>query len=205
MWPDLRRLADVLVLHRPTPPASWRRPLARRWMRIAHPIAKYSFLAIYLGMLVWPNVKPLFAKPPKPSPDGWLDGYWTVTSFLVDGQANEDPNTRWRRFKFERDDERLFMRWHLDKTVGPLYTLVLDAEQHTMTLNTEPDGPDLSDPKKVGTKYSLALTKRDGEHFHLEGVIDGKRYAVDAEQLHAEHMLLLDRGFHWVNEVPFNR
>jgi hypothetical protein len=39
----------------------------------------------------------------------------------------------------------------------------------------------------------------------LDGTFDGINVRVRLSKLDTSKMLLVTRGFHWVNEVPFNR
>src|SRR6185369_10228156 len=52
LWPDLRRLVDVLVLHRPTQPALHPLRPARRSMRIARWIVKFGVITLVLGTIL---------------------------------------------------------------------------------------------------------------------------------------------------------
>jgi hypothetical protein len=63
-------------------------------------------------------------------------------------------------------------------------------------------GDDLSKAPLVGT-LSFA---RDGEKtLRLTGEVAGARIEAVCERLEAKDFLLMNRGFHWVNETPFNR
>jgi hypothetical protein len=54
------------------------------------------------------------------------------------------------------------------------------------------------------TRRALLDLRRDGDRFILEGTFEGKK--VRARLAKREPAtLLMTRGFHWINEVPFNR
>jgi uncharacterized membrane protein YphA (DoxX/SURF4 family) len=58
------------------------------------------------------------------------------------------------------------------------------------------------DDEATGPKIPVSYTRPDAEHLTLEGTFDGVR--VHAE-LVKKKFELLNRGFHWVNEAPYNR
>jgi len=51
----------------------------------------------------------------------------------------------------------------------------------------------------------LVETVVDDEHRRFTGTLEGATLDVKVRRLHADDFLLMNRGFHWVNEVPFNR
>jgi hypothetical protein len=61
------------------------------------------------------------------------------------------------------------------------------------------------DPSKAPLVGTLAFT-RDGEKtLRLSGELAGAKIEAVCERLDARDFLLLNRGFRWVNEYPFNR
>jgi hypothetical protein len=40
---------------------------------------------------------------------------------------------------------------------------------------------------------------------NLSGVANGKRLEVKLHKLKREDFLLINRGYHWISEYPFNR
>ena len=65
----------------------------------------------------------------------------------------------------------------------------------------------------------MALTKRDDPawktslSYHqpepgllaLEGTLDGQKVRAKLRRADSPEFLLINRGFHWINEYPFNR
>ena len=51
---------------------------------------------------------------------------------------------------------------------------------------------------------TLRFTEQEGRLHVLEGTIDGAAVRMELKKLHKEDFLLINRGFHWVNEFPFS-
>lgn len=130
------------------------------------------------------------------SPRSPLRGIWNVETLTVDG-VEQPPlltNTgRWRRLVF-------------DSTRGMSIQLVSDERLRF--------GSELDEAQKV-----LTLKKRDDSKFQarfryqrpaadklvIDGALDGKKIQATLQRDTEKEFLLLTRGFHWINEYPYNR
>jgi uncharacterized membrane protein YphA (DoxX/SURF4 family) len=201
--PDLRALAKVLLPGRAAPPASPAPPAAGPfstpfWTRRRVIAARVSGVLI-AGMIVFQSAAgPFFYArrqhrqgPPGPLPAG----VYEVTRFVKDGQVippllTED--SRWRLVGVG-DGGRLRVR-RMDDSLG------------RFQLEGAP-GADLRDIEQ-GPHFTLAtssLSEQAGEMIQLSGLVDGVTIEVSLRRRPDAGWLLLDRGFHWVNEFPFNR
>lgn len=198
LLPDLRRLADLLVWNRPTAPARYALELPRRWMRIARPLCKYALVGSTVALGAHEAHKAT-AMPDAVS--AWYAGYWdvkTMTRNAVDVPALTTDATRWKRLKLEAWPGKSYLRWHnMDGTYGPLYAVTVDDGKSTLTLSPEEPNAPAASP--------IAVVRKDATHLHLSGTIGKDAIAVDVERMDPRQKLLMSRGFHWVNEVPFNR
>jgi hypothetical protein len=52
---------------------------------------------------------------------------------------------------------------------------------------------------------SLAWTLPDSDHVVVEGKINGDSLYARLRRVDTSKLLLNSRGFHWINENPFNR
>jgi hypothetical protein len=127
-------------------------------------------------------------------------GVWTVEEFSVDGKDRPalvtEPN-RWRRFIVDYPGTAAVQ---LTDASRVRFRVQLNPAAKSMTLRR----PDFSDWKAEVT-YSWS----DNDHWTLEGNYEGheikaKLAREDLEQYQAQFRLLT-RGFHWINEYPFNR
>ena len=45
----------------------------------------------------------------------------------------------------------------------------------------------------------------DPSHLALNGDLDGSQVSITLHQIDKNKYLLMNRGFHWISEMPFNR
>lgn len=138
------------------------------------------------------------------APKGDLDGTWEVVEFRRDGVVLPPlatDETRWRYLTlFDRPEWRQAIVTHM-KGVNKRWLLLVKDGTLEFRERTVAVGDDPTKAPLVGT---LAFT-RDGEKtLRLAGEVAGARIEAVCERLEAKDFLLRNRGFHWVNEFPFN-
>jgi hypothetical protein len=191
--PDLRRLLDLFVLNRPVAAAAARpaRPPQARLRRTAL-VAQAVLVAAYSGYLLdrsyeasreYGNLTP---RPP-------FYGIWTVAELEADGISRPPlltDATRWRRVVFEY--------------AGYVTLQLMDGSRSNYGLT-------------LG-KRRLALTKLDDRTWRssftyqetqpglltLAGTLEGKKTRLTLRREDESSYRLISRGFHWINETPFN-
>jgi hypothetical protein len=195
MAPDLGRLARLFVLNRPVEPAVLR-PLSRRtWVNRGAILVRTLVVAAFLGWTlhgVHESRKTFGDLMPRPP----LYGIWNVEEFEADGQVRPPLVTdaqRWRRVIF---DYPKMVAIQLMTDTRRRYTLDLDAAARTMAM-TKRDDP--------AWKAAFSYTQPEPGLLVLEGTLDGRKIKVRARRANAQDFLLIGRGFHWINEYPFNR
>lgn len=193
--PDLRRLADLFLFHRKVEPVRLQ-PLLPAWFHGHALVLRAAFLlgvaglalsASYEGATKYGHLAP---RPP-------LHGLWEVDEFEMDGKIlpplTTDP-VRWRRVAFENPE---MITLHLMGDSGDArqyYRLVLD--KNVLRLKK------YRDPK---WKSSLSFQQPGPGRLALEGTFDGYRLRAKLRRVDDSKFLLTNRGFHWINEYPFNR
>jgi uncharacterized membrane protein YphA (DoxX/SURF4 family) len=181
LLPDLRRLANVLVLNRPAEAVELRPRLSERWRRWA-PAARSIFVAALVLMALQrahANQQYFAAHSP-------LRGIWNVEEFAMDGEP------RWRRVVF---DYPSMVGVQLISDARQRFRLTLNESKRTMTVWR------LEEPlKKFVIGYSVAA-----DVMTLDGQLDGKRVQARLRRAPMPAFRLTSRGFHWINEYPFNR
>ena len=186
--PDLRRLYDFFIRQRAVAAASVATPFARgrlRWVRLVMKPLFILNIFYSLGYKQFEDGK----KYRDQGPQGAMSGMWDVPSATSDGQP---ATPGWRRVNVT--NQLLFYRRWDDKRIG--YTLVDDGSKKTLTL-TPFERP--KDPPSVLTYV------RAGDKGTLDGVLEGKVVHVELRYIDTAKSLLMTRGFHWINEEPFNR
>jgi len=192
--PNVKRLFDMLVLNRPVAPAASRPFFRRRRWQIAAVVLEgvlaVGVTAFFLHM-GYSQLKTFYA-----SDNAVLSGVWNVDILKIDGQARDAQTAeelQWRRLVF---DYPTVMAVQLASDHRQRYSLKLDAIHKTLAL-TKRDDPHWKSALNYGRPAADRLT--------LEGAFDGHRIQASLHHADSPKFLLVSRGFHWINETPFNR
>ncbi|HWM94882.1 MAG TPA: hypothetical protein VN493_29275 [Thermoanaerobaculia bacterium] len=195
--PDLKRIANLLMLNRPAPTAGLRPLLAGRRARRAALVFQTAFVLLLTGTALYQAYDALVQygdSAPKPK----LYGIWEMEELAVDGAARPlliTDKTLWRRIVFEWPGTIGVQYMH--ETDVRYYGLKVDPGPHTFLL--EPYGEDAG--KKMAISYELVQP----DVLALDGEIDGKKIRARLRRMDDSRFPLISRGFHWINEWPLNR
>lgn len=196
--PDVRRLLNVLVLNR-TATARTLTPLfSRRWANAAGVALRTVFVAWVLWGMVQRglgNYRQLGPDAPK-SP---VFGIWDVEEVTRNAEVQPPLLTdslRPRRVVFGELNRAVFRS--VSDSVER-YGVRLDSTKQEITLVSrfEPTAPS-------GGRV-LRYARPDSVHLVLTEVVNGDSVAVRLRRVDERRFLLLTRGFHWIQEQPFNR
>ncbi|MGP8253652.1 MAG: DoxX family protein [Terracidiphilus sp.] len=124
-----------------------------------------------------------------------LYGIWNVEQLAVDGQNQPlDVNNKdeWRRVVF--DFPTIAQVQLMDDEIGR-FTASLDANKKTLTLTKRND-------KKWQASFSFDRAGADG--LILDGLANGHKQHIELKLMDSAQFPLTSRGFHWVQEYPFN-
>jgi hypothetical protein len=186
--PSLRRLADAIVLNRPVPAAPEPKLVRRRWLRITALTVQWIF-AIAFSVYMINSARETLAQ--YYSGKAPLRGIWNVDQLQVDGKAGAETFP-WQRVIFDYPGT---MAVQLTSHSRQRYGLALDAAKRTMAL-TRRDDP--------AWKSALTYQQPAAGRLTLEGTFDGHKIQASLHQAEVPKFRLKTRGFHWVNEYPFN-
>jgi hypothetical protein len=194
--PDARRLANVFVLNRTAEPAA--RPYAgTRKARLAL-IAQLVFGAHLVAMSLIGSVTG-WSRYGGGAPKSPLYGIWLVDEMTVDGQTRAPLVTddgRWRRVVFQAPTAVSFQR--MDDTFVT-FRAAVDAGQRTITINMLNRAND----KDGAGRFSFERPAAD--RLTLDGTMGGNQVRLQLRLYDEKKFVLLSRGFHWIQEYPFNR
>jgi hypothetical protein len=195
MLPDLGRLTRLFVLNRGVERAEHRPLFGRVWLDRVGIMLRTLLVVLYLGMALMgaSESRKTYGELAPKSP---LYGIWNVDEFEVDGKARPplvtDPQ-RWRRVIF---DHPKGISIYLMSDSRVRYALNLDTSQQTLVL-TKRDDP--------AWKTTISYQRPEPGLLTLEGTMDGKQIRAKLRLGEKADFRLLNRGFHWINEYPFNR
>jgi hypothetical protein len=186
--PDVRRLANFFILNRPTEyiraQPLFRRPL---WHRGAFVLSSLFLIAV-VGTSLYQSYDQRRRFSGERSP---LYGIWEVEDFSVDQAASAAPV--WKRIIFDSP-----YRVAVQTATSPneRFGIQLDQENRTLTLRKRED---------PGWNTVLNYERVSPEIITLGGVLNGSQMTARLRRTEDRKFLLTDRGFHWINEFPFNR
>lgn len=195
--PSFGRLLDVFVFHRQTKPEDIRPPQWKGWRKWDRLI----FKALLIGyVMVFANIKGDWDTwKLRNAPKSPLEGLYEVESFRRDGVEVPPLLTdasRWRSIVvYPRvvaaqgmDDKNKFFGYQADPAKGNL------------------DLFDRSTPEPLKTpEGSFKLSWPDPAHLLLQGALDGASLEIRLKKKDAADFPLMQRGFHWINELPYHR
>jgi len=188
--PDARRLANFFVLNRPAEGVSvqplFRRPLLHRGAVVFGSLFLIAIVSLSLYQS-YDQRRNFFSQR---SP---LYGVWDVEEFTT-GQATASASAqRWQRMIFD-SPRRTAVQTASDP--HQRFLTQLDQEKHTLTLT-----------KREDPNWNAVLTYEQvsPDIITLNGTLEGSEMTARLRRVGDRKFLLTDRGFHWINEFPFNR
>ena len=193
--PDWRRIVSLFFTNRAVEPVEIQPLLGRRWLDRTAGVVRTLLVTLYLGIALWGAYQGR-KEYGDLSPRSPLFGIWKVDEFEVDGKARPPLVTdadRWRRVVF--DHPKMVSIQFMSDT-RRRYMLNLDAGSKTMAL-TKRDDP--------AWKTTLNYQEPEPGLIALEGTMDGHKIRAKLRRTEKPDFLLINRGFHWINEYPFNR
>lgn len=193
--PDLRRLADFLVLNRATAPVMLRAPFSAPWKEWGSRAVKVLFVggAVFSGTQSSLEARDKYGDTaPRPP----LYGIYAVQYFTWDGQELPPLTTdlvRWRRIIFGPYG---IAQLRMMDDSKQHYRVTFRPEEQSLTL--APLG--VAEPPKV-----LAYAQPEAGALVLQGSAGEHTLRAVLKRVEESEYLLVSRGFHWINEYPFNR
>jgi hypothetical protein len=218
MAPDLPWMMRVFILGRRDCPRG-NTPLVRRpWLDRTLLVTRTIIVVTFVAVTMYENYE-RSALYGQRVPEPPLFGLWDVEEFALDGTVHPPLTTdagRWQRVtinkalafqKSKPAKPRLVITSMTSKMV--LFAEVeVDEEHKTLTL-TVPATPGSS---KAPAAHVLRYNEIEPDVIELEGEAAFLNDKSGAKQLKArlrhygeDKFLLSSRGFHWINEVPYNR
>ncbi|HSK44606.1 MAG TPA: DoxX family protein [Candidatus Binatia bacterium] len=193
--PDLRRLLDFFFTDRVVAP-SRQTPLFRsaRANRIAV-ILQVAFGLYLMGMGVYGGIQAWHTYGGG-RPKSALYGIWNVDEMSVDGQLRPalfTDHDRWRRVVFDFPTFTSFQRPD-DTFTG--FSSTIGEKDSTLTLTKAAD---------KNWKASFTYARPAPDQLVLNGSMDGHQVQIKLKLLDRNKFMLVNRGFHWINEYPFQR
>lgn len=215
LLPDLRRLLDLFVLNRSAPAADLQPPYRAAWFRwtlfgVKCAVVLWLLIPTTLGM--W-EMRQVYGDAAARGP---MDGTWKIARMTVDGAERPplaDDTLRWRDFTIT-DTEGMRLAVVAPMTGAKNYLgLEIQADpaapgSGTLRLLKRMGGggaAGAAPPTEADLLGTLRYRRAADGALTLEGTLDGHAITAEGTLRRPEDFLLMNRGFHWINEYPFNR
>ncbi|HEY1869324.1 MAG TPA: hypothetical protein VGG70_13595 [Candidatus Cybelea sp.] len=179
--PDLASVARFFILRQPAQLAIDRPFFSNPRLNLAGLIAQLLFAAFLVGTDLY--ISHYYSAQYVTSADRpLLYGVWSIT------RANVD----WQQVVFDR-----YGTFTVQPREGPMlyYSLKTNAKRRTITLSNYSKGPG----------GVLNFMQMPPNQLRLWGELASRRIVATLHRVDESKFLLLNRGFHWINEHPFNR
>ena len=129
-----------------------------------------------------------------------MAGIWNVVEIERDGRIVPPlatDSTRWKQVLVQNSE------FGVAVVIKPMTGF---ADWRLMELNEAARRIKLIDPQK-SEKPAISLSYQEPARgmLVLSGEVNGQTVRVKLSQAPPEKLLLTNRGFHWINEIPFNR
>jgi hypothetical protein len=189
--PELRRLANVLLLDRPAGPSAQPQLFAtRRANRIA--VAVQIVFGIYLvAMFTSLSLRYWYGEGGGGSPRSPLYGIWNIDQMSIDGQVRppllNDYDRRWRRVIFDSPDVMVFQR--TDDSFAH-YGVSLDVDSRRLLLTK-------GNSRNWGATFTFERPAQD--ELILEGDMDNHKIRMRLQLVELDTFRLLNSSFRWVH------
>jgi hypothetical protein len=193
--PELRRLSDFFFTQRTIAPSTQPQLFQTRRANQIALAAQIVFGIWLLGMNAW-NARASWHEYGGGRTKPALYGIWNIDKLSIDGQVRSPLITdydRWRRAIFDFPERITFQRMD-DSFAG--YGAAIDVNSKTIALTKN------SDEKWKG---NLTFQRVAPDQLILDGTMDNHKIHMQLQQLDSSKFLLVSRGFHWVQDYPFNR
>lgn len=192
---DFKRLANLFLFNRRVEAIEFSQLFQRKWLNRGALVLQILFGLYLIGSSFYQSYQQsklrggLAQKPP-------LYGIWMVDEFSVDGQVRPpllSDATRWQRVIFQFPEAL---------TIQPM-----NGPNQSFLLELKMEGRQLSLGKRNDPEWKalFSFEELDTGLIALEGELDGHKTYVKMTRFDESKFLLNNRGFHWIQEYPFNR
>ncbi len=190
LLPDARRLANVFILNRPVEGVRVQPLFRRTLLRRGALVVGSLFLIAVTGTSLYQSYDQRRRFIAQRSP---LYGVWEVEEFSLRPSTATAAAQRWQRMIFD-SPRRVAVQTATEPHAR--FGLELDQEKRTIILRKRED---------PGWNTVLTYEHVSPEVITIAGTLNGSEMTGRLRRTDERKFLLTDRGFHWINEFPFNR
>ncbi len=193
--PDFRRVANVLFWNRPTEPTQLAPPYAPgKWIWLQRIGKAY----LVLMLIAWPCYEFVQREIASRS-DAQVLGEWRVSEIVIDGQSASEQDSPLADLNY------IIIRFNYGRGIGYPTTFVThEGSRSSATTTIAGRNITISSDRGVPLLQGDFQWERTAKDLMLTGEVDGAIVELSLQPA-AYDFLLMNRGFRWINERPFNR
>jgi len=188
LLPDAAAIMRFFLLHQSSRlEGVWLPKFERRHLRTAAIALQTLVICSVLYNNIWggyKSVKEYSTGYRKYAP---LYGIWNADSLTADGSHLD-----WRQLTVHLS-RSFFIRDANGNRVG--FNTIYDESKHTVKMTSA----------KLKQEGDFTYSQPDAQHLILRGTLNGNPVVAGFHRVDDSSLLLTSRGFHWINEDPFNR
>ena len=196
---DYKRLVNVFILNKPVSAQLNRNPFKPKWANLTTQALKAIAIITVVTFMVYNGLESQAQygdTAPKPS----MYGIYEVEEFVINNDTIPPVLTdtvRWRYFVIDKRNSANVFKM---KTSG--YHNLIYYRSEADTINKEISFFSYNDSTEVA---KLNYIKTDSTHYTFEGIYKNDTIKLNTLRTDENDYLLMNRGFHWINEYPYNR
>jgi hypothetical protein len=194
LWKDIKRIVNFLFLNKPTPAADISVPYTNK--KLGYSL--FALKVIFIVFIFWSSFaqaidaqKEYGEKAPKPP----LYGIYYTETFIKNKDTLpplDTDTTRWRRLIIQRDK---FASVRVMNDSARNYNFQVDTTTKTAVVFSNAD-----------TLHKTTFNYvKDSVYLTLIGKMNTDSIYIKLKRFDENKFRLVNRGFHWVNEFPYNR
>jgi len=195
---DAKRLWQFFVLNQASQPtAEIKVFVEKKWFKIARIVLKLLFIGVFCIVQFYDNWQ---ASAPISAPKSTIYGPYKVEKFERNNvEATAADTLRLQEIFIDRRGASDMIYVTNEDGLRKRVNFDLDSTKHTIRMG------DYVMPITDTVRYTFSYQQPSAETLFLKGKLKNDSIKISMKKMNRKNFLLSTRGFHWVNEVPFNK
>lgn len=192
---DSKRLWNFFVMNKPTQAKDISNFSEKKWFKISAMSLKALFLVGVFGPMsyeYWQNAQY------KDAPKTAIYGPYQVEKFEKNNIVSASDTLRWQEFFVDRRGTRDIIFVTNQDGLRKRIDFRNDVKAHQLFMTDYTSTTDT-------VKYAFNYVQADSSSLFLKGKFKNDSVKVSMKKMNRKDFLLNSRGFHWINEFPFNK
>lgn len=196
---DYKRLCAIFILNQPAEPQKSRPPFKQNRLNIITLAVKCIAVFGGFGYMIYNNIesKSLYGDAaPKPA----MYGIYEVEDFILNNDTlvpSLNDTIRWRYLVVEKGEQvNIFNMKSANYNELQFLLPKVDTQKKEISLLSYQDSTQIA---------KLKYIKTDNKHYTFTGTFKGDSLKLHTIRKDENDFPLMNRGFHWINEYPYNR